>query len=190
MSEQGAPAPGTTVAVSEPDADARAIVTSYHDGSARVEIGVDPEGPVGSRNFVTVTGDAYSLTRYFFFEGADREAIDEFAYRVIDDPDFRERSLDGRAEWNRVAQIYREASRRIETAFREAGLLTYRIGDSTAKRRHDEARDQLETLCQAVFREIETQVRSEQLITGLDAFVDERIERATEIAADIRSRDS
>jgi len=190
MSEQQAPSPGSTVAVSEPDADTGAIVTSYHDGSARVEIGIDPEGPIGSRNFVTVTGDTYSLTRYFLFEQADRESIDEFAHRVIDDPDFRDRSLEGRAEWNHVAEIYREASQRIETVFREEGLLTHRIGDSTAKRRHEEARDQLETLCQAVFREIETQVRSEQLITGLDTFVDARIERATEIAADIRSRDS
>lgn len=189
MSKERAPSPTLEEPIDGTDISSGAIVSSYHIDGAAVEIGIDPEGPIGSRNFLTVTGDEYHLKRYFFFEDSDQAAIDEFARRVVHEPGFRERSLSGRATWSRVSEIYIEASRRIETVFRERGLLTFRVGDATAKRRHDEARDHLRSICETVFQEIDTEVRSDRLISGLDSFVDEQIDRASEIADDLSGRD-
>lgn len=161
------------------------VVTAYYEDEAQVKVGFDPYGPVGGKDFVEVVGPDYYLSRNFYFTEADQDLIGDFAERIVADPRFRERSLDGRAPWCHVAGIYDEASERIRVVFEEKGLLSYRAGNDRAERRHREARERMETFCRAVFEEIDEQVRHEALIVGLDTFVDDCVERAREAAEEI-----
>ncbi|WP_336003383.1 hypothetical protein [Halorientalis halophila] len=188
MAGEWAPTRSSRGVAPETDAE-RYVVSSFHDDGAHVERGLDPTGPIGGRDYVVVTGPDYVLERYFFFDTATPETIDAFARRIVQDPEFRDRSLAGTAPWNRIAGIYREAARRIEVAFEERGLRNYRLGDEAAKRRHNAAQDRMERLCRDVHAEVERQVRREALIVGLDAFVDEYVERARTAAEEIQAGD-
>ncbi|MFD1589458.1 hypothetical protein ACFR9U_20980 [Halorientalis brevis] len=164
------------------------IQTSYRSAGTHVVIGTDSAGPIGSENFVQVSGAEYSLTRHFYFESVARDRLTSFADRLVHDEAFRSRSLAGTADWKQVADIYGEASRRIEAVFEDRGLLTHRIGQTSETDRYERATDCLHAICEDAFHEIDRQVRSDDLIDGLDTFIADCLDRAREEAATIADR--
>lgn len=166
------------------------IEKSYRSAGAHVAIGVDSTGPIGGKNFVQISGSEYSLTRHFYFETAERERMTSFIERIIHDRTFRSRSLTGTADWKQVADIYDEASQRIEIVFEEHGLFKHRLTQTDETESYHRAKDRLYALCEDVYDEIDRQVRSETLIDGLDTYIDASLDRAREEAAAILDKEA
>jgi hypothetical protein len=163
------------------------VVNTLDCRGDRIEIGFDPSGPVGGNHYVVVTGGDYTIRRHFYFDDADAAAKRAFGRRVVEDHDFRKQSLEGTAEWCYTDDIYREAARRIRAVFDEHGLLTYRTEEDDAHRRRTDARYRMEMLCETVYEQVKREVRSDELIRGLDTFIEDQIIRAERIAEDIES---
>lgn len=163
----------------------RQTIEEYQNGGATVRVEFDTGGPVGSDHVVTVDGDGYHVTRWFYFQEFDERYAKNFAAKVVEDPEYRAQCLDRTADWAQVADIYEEAARRIYDVFEGAGLLGYTVGDDAAKRRYHEATTEMEDLCQEIFEEVRDRIRNERSPNELDQFIEQRVTTAAEIAADL-----
>lgn len=156
----------------------RETLDRYEHHGAIVSIEFDTGGPVGATHLVVVDGDDYLVNRWFYFDEFNEQYARNFAEKLVRDDDYREASLEGTADWARVADRYEAAARRIFDVFRDAGLIGYTSGDDDAEARYRDAKQTWETLCEEVFREVKHRIRNDEAVDELDTFIEQRVDRA------------
>lgn len=165
----------------------RATLDHYELQGATVRIEVDTGGPVGGEHVVSITGDEYRVTRWFYFDEFDERYARNFAEKIITNPQYRAASLEGTADWRQIAQIYEPAAHRIYEIFEDAGLTGYRAGDDEEEARYREAKATWETLCEGLFQDIRNRVRDDASLENLNDRIDAQVAEARRKADDLTS---
>lgn len=163
----------------------RETLEHYQQDGATVRIEFDTGGPVGARHLVIVDGDGYLVNRWFYFDEFNEHYARNFAEKIIRDENYRDRSLEGTADWKQVADIYEPAARRVFDIFQDAGLIGYTSGDEAEEARYRDAKQTWETLCEEIFREVKQRIRNDEPLDELDTFIDQRVERARTKATEL-----
>ncbi len=134
------------------------------------------------------TRGKHLITRCFFWEdGEDEEAINDFVERFISDVEFRRQSIEGNADWCHINRIY-EAAEEVVWRFYSnlPHFLGYTLGDRKTEKEHREAYAKFEMYCKSVYKYIKQNINAlmgnpdyqEALLcgrNGLERFVKEHI---------------
>ncbi|SEO99866.1 hypothetical protein SAMN05216388_102638 [Halorientalis persicus] len=161
---------------------ARGTIDTYEIGDASITVEFDTGGPVGATEVVFINGDDYSVTRWFYYDEFHEQYARNFAEKIVTDSEYRQKSLDGTADWAQVSDLYDEASRRVHQLFRDHKLLGYRHGNDTEKQRYETATTEQERICKSLFEEIKSRIRDGENVASLSNYIDDRVETAKQIA--------
>lgn len=120
----------------------------------------DTGGPVGSEHLMRVEpeedndGD-WVVSRWFYFDEEVEQYAWNFANKVATDHEYREKSVNGEAEWKQVAELYETYATQLYDVLADAEETDFPImGDGTR-----EDKEQLEQACEELFNEIKSIVR-------------------------------
>jgi hypothetical protein len=172
----------------------RETIDEFVEDGCQIVIGFDTGGPFGAHEFASVRPQSededWVVTRWFYFDEFDENYAKNFGRKVATDDDYRERSLNGTADWKQVVDIYNEVERRILAIFNESPsqiLAGYSSGDDDEKRRYKAAEQSAKEILSELFSEIRSQVRSDDPLE-IDALVENKVAEAREAVQTIDPR--
>lgn len=119
----------------------------------------DTGGPVGSDHLlivkpVEIEAD-WLVNRWFYFDEQIETYMWNFAEKICTDTEYRQQSLEGTADWKRVATLYESLARRLYQELSQSEQSDFPIMNDSS--RPDS--EKLQSVCEELFEEIKTIVR-------------------------------
>ena len=119
----------------------------------------DTGGPIGSGHLMIVKATDYEsdwlINRWFYFCEQTEAYMWNFAEKICADEKFRRLSLEEKAAWKRVANLYEPLARRLYQELSRSERSDFPIMNDRSRRDSEK----LESLCEELFEEIKSIVR-------------------------------
>jgi len=148
-----------------------------------VRISKSHQGPVAADYLVESSGDDWEIRRWYFFDNFDQKDAKRFGVRLINNPEYRQKSLNKNVPWVLIQELYLKAEQTIVSTFEKYSLFNYSPSDLEEEIRAEWAEHKLMRMLKETYDSISFLLREFSVPPDLlEPYLETQYEAASGIA--------